>query len=126
MSALRAFRFQKNKPSTPPSSQSSLASGNGSSDIPASINGYSNGNGSISHDDSSDSIQPPFGKRPRLDVGSGSESGSPIKVNNGHYVTPKSFGWGLEICEEFKSTHTYPAGEIWKDRIASGSITFLP
>ena len=82
MSALRAFRFQKNKPSTPSSSQSSVASGNESPDITAI--GITNGNASISLDDSNDSIQPPFGKRPRLNVGSGSESGSPVKLNNGY------------------------------------------
>ena len=51
---------------------------------------------------------------------------NPIQVNNGHYVTPKSFGWGLEMHEDFFNSHIYPTGKIWKDRIASGSITFLP
>jgi len=51
---------------------------------------------------------------------------NPIQVNDGHYVTPKSFGWGLEMHEDFFNSHIYPTGEIWKDRIASGSITFLP
>ena len=82
MSALRAFRFQKNKASTPSSSQSSLASANGSPEPPA-TNSFSNGNASFSLDDSNDSIHPPIGKRPRLN-GSESESGSPIKKNNGY------------------------------------------
>ena len=77
MSALRAFRFQKNKPSTPSSSQSSVASGNESPEVTAI--GITNGNASFSLDDSNDSIQPPFGKRPRLNVGSGSESGSSLQ-----------------------------------------------
>ena len=89
MSALRAFRIQKNKATTPTSSQSSVASGNGAPDLSAQMNGYSNGNSSanstVSHDDSNDSIQPPTGKRPRLLVDSGSESGgSPVKMNNGY------------------------------------------
>ena len=50
----------------------------------------------------------------------------PIEVKNGHYVTPSRFGWGLEMNEEFFDDHTYPTGKVWKDRIASGSITFLP
>jgi len=82
MSALRNFRFQKNKASTPSSTESSTVSQNGSSNTSA-TNPVANGNGSFSHDDSNDSIHPPFGKRPRLN-GSGSESGSPVKINNGY------------------------------------------
>ena len=51
---------------------------------------------------------------------------NPVQVSNGHYVTPKSLGWGLEMHEEFFNSHIYPTGEVWKDRIDSGSITFLP
>ena len=51
---------------------------------------------------------------------------NPIQVNDGHYVTPKSYGWGLEMYEEFINSHIYPEGEVWKNRVASGSITFLP
>ena len=51
---------------------------------------------------------------------------NPIQVKDGHYVTPKSFGWGLEMDADFFNSHIYPTGEIWKNRIASGSITFLP
>ena len=51
---------------------------------------------------------------------------NPIKVKDGHYVIPKVHGWGLEMHEEFFKSHIYPTGDIWKDRISSGSITFLP
>ena len=51
---------------------------------------------------------------------------NPIQVKNGHYVSPSAFGWGLEMQEEFFNDHTYPTGSIWKNRVASGSITFLP
>ena len=50
----------------------------------------------------------------------------PIQVQDGHYVTPKSYGWGLEMKNEFFNSHIYPTGDIWKDRVESGSITFLP
>ena len=50
----------------------------------------------------------------------------PIQVQDGHYVTPKSYGWGLEMKNEFFNSHVYPTGDIWKDRVESGSITFLP
>ena len=50
----------------------------------------------------------------------------PIQVQDGHYVTPKSYGWGLEMKNEFFDSHVYPTGDIWKDRVESGSITFLP
>ncbi len=50
----------------------------------------------------------------------------PIKVSNGHYVTPKSFGWGLEMHQDFFNSHIYPSGSVWKNRVESGSITFLP
>ena len=51
---------------------------------------------------------------------------NPIQVKDGHYVTPNSFGWGLEMHEEFFNDHIYPTGKVWKDRVSSGSITFLP
>ena len=50
----------------------------------------------------------------------------PIQVKDGSYVTPKSYGWGLEMHKEFLRMYEYPKGDIWKDRVASGSITFLP
>jgi L-fuconate dehydratase len=51
---------------------------------------------------------------------------NPIQVKNGHYVSPSTFGWGIEMQENFFNDHIYPTGNIWKDRVASGSITFLP
>jgi len=51
---------------------------------------------------------------------------NPIQVKDGSYVTPKSLGWGLEMDEEFLRMHEYPNGDIWKNRVDSGSITFLP
>ena len=51
---------------------------------------------------------------------------NPIQVKNGHYVSPSAFGWGLEMEEDFFNDHKYPTGSIWKTRVASGSITFLP
>ncbi len=51
---------------------------------------------------------------------------NPIQVKDGSYVTPKSYGWGLEMHKEFLRMYEYPKGDIWKDRVASGSITFLP
>jgi len=50
----------------------------------------------------------------------------PIEVRDGCYLTPESFGWGLEMHQEFFNSHIYPTGKIWKDRVSSGSITFLP
>ena len=50
---------------------------------------------------------------------------NPIQVKDGCYVTPKSFGWGLEMHEKFFKSHIYPSGKIWRDRVESGSITFL-
>ena len=51
---------------------------------------------------------------------------NPIQVKDGHYVAPKAPGWGLEMHEQFFQSHIYPTGDIWKDRVDSGSITFLP
>ena len=51
---------------------------------------------------------------------------NPIRVKNGHYVTPSALGWGIEMHDDFLKSHIYPTGDIWKDRVASGSITFLP
>ena len=49
---------------------------------------------------------------------------NPVKVKNGRYIAPDALGWGLEMKEEFFSSHTYPVGSVWKDRIESGSIKF--
>jgi len=51
---------------------------------------------------------------------------NPIQVKDGHYVSPSAFGWGLEMQEKFFNDHIYPTGSIWKNRVVSGSITFLP
>ena len=51
---------------------------------------------------------------------------NPIEVKDGHYVSPSAFGWGLEMQEKFFNDHIYPTGSIWKNRVVSGSITFLP
>ena len=51
---------------------------------------------------------------------------NPIQVKDGSYVTPQSHGWGLEMHKQFLRMYEYPIGDIWKDRVASGSITFLP
>ena len=51
---------------------------------------------------------------------------NPIQVKNGHYVSPSAFGWGLEMQDDFFNNHKYPTGSVWKNREASGSITFLP
>ncbi len=51
---------------------------------------------------------------------------NPIQVKDGHYVAPESWGWGLEMHQDFFNKHLYPQGAVWKDREDSGSITFLP
>lgn len=51
---------------------------------------------------------------------------NPVRVKDGHYEAPASLGWGLEMLDDFFTTHTYPTGDVWKDRVESGSITFLP
>ena len=33
---------------------------------------------------------------------------NPIRVKDGHYVTPKAPGWGLEMHEQFFKSHIYP------------------
>lgn len=50
----------------------------------------------------------------------------PIQVKDGHYVAPNQFGWGIEMNDDFFNNHIYPTGSVWKDRVDSGSITFLP
>lgn len=51
---------------------------------------------------------------------------NPIRVMDGCYVTPEMPGWGLEMHEDFVRSHLYPDGTVWRDRVASGSISFLP
>ena len=49
---------------------------------------------------------------------------NPVKVKNGRYIAPESFGWGLEMKDSFFDSHQYPSGSIWKNRVESGSIKF--
>ena len=37
----------------------------------------------------------------------------PVTTKNGHYVTPRAPGWGLEFMPEFLAAHTYPSGAVW-------------
>ena len=50
----------------------------------------------------------------------------PVDVKDGHYVAPQAHGWGLEMDQEFFDDHIYPTGKIWRERVQSGSIKFLP
>jgi L-fuconate dehydratase len=43
---------------------------------------------------------------------------NPVKIRDGHYVTPSEPGWGIEFKEEFLNDHTFPNGKVWKDRPA--------
>ena len=49
---------------------------------------------------------------------------NPVKVKNGRYIAPESYGWGLEMKDSFFDSHQYPGGSIWKNRVESGSIKF--
>jgi L-fuconate dehydratase len=40
----------------------------------------------------------------------------PVKIRDGHYLTPHEPGWGLDFEEEFLINHTFPSGKVWKDR----------
>ena len=40
----------------------------------------------------------------------------PVRMKDGHYVTPEAPGWGLEFREEFLRDHTFPGGKIWSSR----------
>ena len=51
---------------------------------------------------------------------------NPIQVKDGHYVSPSAFGWGIEMKDNFFNDHIYPTGSIWRERVESGSIKFLP
>lgn len=42
----------------------------------------------------------------------------PVATKDGHYVTPRAPGWGLEFHSEFLNDHTYPSGKVWADRPA--------
>jgi len=49
---------------------------------------------------------------------------SKLKVKDGHYIAPESYGWGLEINKDFMNNHIYPAGSVWIERENSGNILF--
>ena len=49
----------------------------------------------------------------------------PIEVTDGAYVAPTHPGWNLEMHSDFVDAHTYPTGAVWRDREASGGISFL-
>lgn len=40
----------------------------------------------------------------------------PVATKDGHYVTPKAPGWGLEFHSDFLADHTYPTGKVWANR----------
>jgi L-fuconate dehydratase len=40
----------------------------------------------------------------------------PVATRDGHYLTPRANGWGIEFDEMFIDEHTYPTGKIWKNR----------
>ena len=40
----------------------------------------------------------------------------PVRMKDGHYVTPEAPGWGLEFREEFLRDHTFPGGKTWRIR----------
>jgi len=42
----------------------------------------------------------------------------PVRIRDGHYVTPREPGWGIEFKDEFLNAHTFPSGKVWKDRPA--------
>ncbi|MCJ8309622.1 MAG: fuconate dehydratase [Hyphomicrobiales bacterium] len=41
---------------------------------------------------------------------------TPLQIRDGHYVTPQSPGWGLEMDEGFIERHRFPTGALWRDR----------
>ena len=49
---------------------------------------------------------------------------SKLKVKDGHYIAPESYGWGLEINKDFMNNHIYPTGSVWIERENSGNILF--
>jgi L-fuconate dehydratase len=40
----------------------------------------------------------------------------PVRMKDGHYLTPRALGWGLEFQDEFLTDHVYPTGKMWRDR----------
>ena len=49
----------------------------------------------------------------------------PVRMKDGHYVTPTALGWGLEFHEEFLTAHSYPTGEKWQYRPQNRSGVFF-
>lgn len=41
---------------------------------------------------------------------------NPVQITNGHYVTPKAPGWGLEFLPDFLKEHSFPEGRVWQNR----------
>lgn len=44
---------------------------------------------------------------------------TPVRVRQGHYVTPSDPGWGLEFEPQFIEEHRYPSGAVWQSRAAN-------
>ncbi|MGI9472195.1 MAG: enolase C-terminal domain-like protein, partial [Rubripirellula sp.] len=42
----------------------------------------------------------------------------PVETREGHYVTPKAPGWGLEFLPHFLDQHQFPDGAAWSTRDA--------
>ena len=40
----------------------------------------------------------------------------PVKVQNGHYISPENPGWGLEMKLDFITRHRFPNGDVWRFR----------
>lgn len=40
----------------------------------------------------------------------------PVRMKDGHYLTPRALGWGLEFQDEFLTDHAYPTGKMWRNR----------
>ncbi|MGC6441331.1 MAG: enolase C-terminal domain-like protein [Rubripirellula sp.] len=40
----------------------------------------------------------------------------PVSVSDGHYDAPNATGWGLEFKDDFLAQHSFPDGDVWRDR----------
>lgn len=40
----------------------------------------------------------------------------PVATREGHYLTPRALGWGLEFEPDFLERHRFPDGTVWKNR----------
>lgn len=45
--------------------------------------------------------------------------GEPVATRQGHYVTPRAPGWGLDFITEFVDQHRFPDGPVWTSRPAN-------